>query len=167
MEIKYHLGIYNEIFTILNGINHGNQERQISMKKIQSNEIQPEVKTLLSYATSEKKVNSEYLLYIESPERVLYGYYIDQNIVGCIGIVKGDANQCEIKHIAVSPTYRGKNIGREMVRFIEEHYSFSIIYAETDQDAVTFYKNVGFLIRSLGEKYPGVERFACILNRTT
>lgn len=136
------------------------------MKLIQSSKIQPEVKTLLSYATSEKKVDREYPLYIENPERVLYGYTIEQDLVGCIGIVKGEANRCEIKHIAVSPVFRGKGIGREMIRYVEEHHAFSSIYAETDQEAVLFYKNLGFHITSLGEKYPGVERFGCLLTCT-
>ncbi len=76
------------------------------MKMIHSSKIQPEVKTLLSYATSEKKVDREYPLYIENPERVLYGYTIEQDLVG-------------------------------------------------------------FHITSLGEKYPGVERFGCLLTCTT
>ncbi len=69
------------------------------MKMIHSSKIHPEVKTLLSYATSEKKVEKEYLLYIACPERLLYGYTFEQDIVGCIGIVKREANQCEIKQI--------------------------------------------------------------------
>ncbi|MNP39986.1 hypothetical protein D3C76_1335850 [compost metagenome] len=36
------------------------------------------------------------------------------------------------------------------------------IKAETDKDTVGFYKKIGFSITSLGEKYPGVERFECI-----
>ncbi|KMN36530.1 GNAT family acetyltransferase [Lysinibacillus sp. LK3] len=136
------------------------------MKMIHSSKIHPDVKTLLSYATSEKKVDREYPLYIENPERVLYGYTIEQDLVGCIGIVKGEANRCEIKHIAVSPVFRGKGIGREMIRYVEEHHAFSSIYAETDQEAVLFYKNLGFHITSLGEKYPGVERFGCLLTCT-
>jgi hypothetical protein len=35
------------------------------------------------------------------------------------------------------------------------------IVAETDEESVQFYRNIGFIIRSLGEKYPGVERFLC------
>lgn len=33
--------------------------------------------------------------------------------------------------------------------------------AETDAEAAGFYRACGFQVRSLGEKYPGVERFAC------
>lgn len=32
------------------------------------------------------------------------------------------------------------------------------ITAETDHDAIAFYRRYGFEIQSLGEKYPGVER---------
>ena len=89
------------------------------MKMIHSSKIHPEVKTLLSYATSEKKVEKEYSLYIACPERVLYGYTFAHVTIGCIGIVKREANQCEIIHIAVSPAYRGKGIGREMIRYVD------------------------------------------------
>lgn len=78
------------------------------MKLIQSSKIHPQVKTLLAYATSEKKVEKEYSLYIACPERLLYGYTFEQDIVGCIGIVRREANQCEMKHIAVSPAYGEK-----------------------------------------------------------
>lgn len=37
--------------------------------------------------------------------------------------------------------------------------------AETDKNAVNFYRKIGFNITSLGEKYPGVERFKCTLNK--
>lgn len=40
------------------------------------------------------------------------------------------------------------------------------IQAETDQEAVGFYRKAGFVITSLGEKYPGVERFSCFFEST-
>lgn len=36
------------------------------------------------------------------------------------------------------------------------------VIAETDEEAVNFYRSIGFEVYSLGEKYPGVERFRCI-----
>ena len=103
------------------------------------------------------------MICIYMPQQGNYGYYMDQELVGCLGIELVDAHQCVIKHFAVSPVHRGKGIGGEMVQFINHHHSFSSIYAETDRDAVIFYKNIGFHITSLGEKHPGVERFAYLL----
>lgn len=44
-----------------------------------------------------------------------------------------------------------------MVKYISDKYP--LITDETDKEAVVFYRNYGSKITSLGEKYPGVERF--------
>jgi len=100
---------------------------------------------------------------MQSPVRELYGYELESEVAGCIGIEFLSPKHCEIKHIAVSPNDRGIGIGTKMISFIWEKHSLSFMFAETDKDAVNFYKNYGFKITSLGEKYPGVERFQCIL----
>ncbi|MCJ7841396.1 GNAT family N-acetyltransferase [Lederbergia sp. NSJ-179] len=133
------------------------------MKKIKANFISPQIRDLLSLATSKKNVEREYELYIQSPFRELYGYELEDEMIGCIGIELSAPKCCEIKHIAVLLKYRGEGIGSTMISFIKGKHSLSLISAETDKDAVHFYKKYGFKISSLGEKYPGVERFQCIL----
>ena len=49
-----------------------------------------------------------------------------------------------------------------MIDFILEKYLFAFVLAETDKEAVYFYKKHGFKITSLGEIYPGVEHFQCV-----
>ncbi|MDL0420149.1 GNAT family N-acetyltransferase [Caldifermentibacillus hisashii] len=120
----------------------------------------PSVRNLLSYATSINKVDIVYDNYIQSSNQQLFGFMKEDNIIGCIG-VEINLSLCEIKHIAVSPKERGNGIGSKMINFLCEKYSFTSIIAETDTDAVEFYRNFGFKITSLGEKYPGVERFLC------
>ncbi len=134
----------------------------IFMEEIKSNSIQPSLRKLLSFATSEKNIKREYDLYIQSPVRKLYSYGFENDTLGCIGIELIDKRRCEIKHIAVSPNHRGESIGSKMISFIKDKHSLSFISAETDKEAVNFYKSYGFNIISLGEKYPGVERFQCI-----
>jgi N-acetylglutamate synthase-like GNAT family acetyltransferase len=135
------------------------------MKEINSKIIHPSIRRLLSYATSEDKIDQEYEKYIQSLKRKLYGFEFEGEIVGCIGIEFISSNDCEIKHIAVSLTQRGKGIGSKMIKFVCDKHSLSFISAETDKDAVDFYRNYGFEITSLGEKYPGVERFLCVYKR--
>lgn len=126
------------------------------------------IRQLLAYATDMSKVEAVYQHYIEAPNYHLFTYSQptdrDNNhlIVGCIG-VKIDDCMCEIKHLAVSPYLRRNGIATQMIDSIRAMYTLKLICAETDHDAVQFYRRYGFTIKSLGEKYVGVERFYCEL----
>ena len=49
-----------------------------------------------------------------------------------------------------------------MVEAIREHFGSNEMAAETDAEAVGFYKRCGFRMQSLGEKYVDTERFWCV-----
>ncbi|WP_430789617.1 GNAT family N-acetyltransferase [Virgibacillus flavescens] len=121
----------------------------------------PSIKKLLAYATSENKLAKQYELYNQSQNRKLYGFKQNNSAIGCIGIEFPSPNQCEIKHIVVSPDFRGYGLGRKMIQFVIDQNYLTGITAETDKDAVGFYQKCGFQVTSLGEKYPGVERYCC------
>ncbi|TQR17996.1 GNAT family N-acetyltransferase [Psychrobacillus soli] len=123
------------------------------------------IRELLAYATSASKIDEEYKLYQGKENRKLFGYKQAEQFVGCIGVEWTTDNTCIIKQIAVSPSERGRGIGEGMIDFIIDNHSLSRISAETDQDAVDFYKKMGFTITNLGEKYPGVVRFCCEFRR--
>ncbi|UOQ91461.1 GNAT family N-acetyltransferase [Halobacillus shinanisalinarum] len=131
------------------------------MIEIHSKIIHPLIKDLLSYATSKKRIAQEYKKYIQSSNRKLYVAERKGIMAGCIGIKFIEPNVCEIKHIAVFPPERGNRIGSEMIDFIMDKHLLNSVFAETDLDAVEFYRNYGFEISDLGEKYPSVERFLC------
>jgi len=133
------------------------------MKLIHSSTIHPSVKEILSYATSESTIDREYEKYIFDTNRHLYSWEVNGEAIGCLGIEFSNEDDCLIKHIAVSPAARGNGVGRNMIDFILKEYSLEMITAETDRDAVEFYRSYGFKVTSLGEKYPGVERFLCEL----
>ena len=82
---------------------------------------------------------------------------------GCIGIEIIGANKARICHIAVVPQYRYKGIALQMIKDVLRLHQLTYVEAETDKEAVEFYKKIGFQVKSLGEKYPGVERFQCYL----
>ncbi|MDF2011367.1 GNAT family N-acetyltransferase [Priestia megaterium] len=134
------------------------------MKEINSISIDPAIKRLLSYATSEEKIDEEYNKYIRSPNRKLYSGGVNGEIISCIGVEIHNSRDGVIKHIAVLPTERGIGMGSSMIRFICKEHNLNSISAKTDKDAVLFYANFGFRITNLGEKYPGVERFLCKLD---
>ncbi|WP_161497064.1 GNAT family N-acetyltransferase [Pradoshia eiseniae] len=98
--------------------------------------------------------------YRQIPNRKLFGCQKDSQLIGCIG---GEQNSDTfiIRHIAVTQEKRGCGVGSSMIQFILNDPSIKTVIAETDKEAVSFYRKFGFHITSLGEKYPGVERFAC------
>ncbi len=120
----------------------------------------PELKSLMLEATSEQKVDAQYLTYINNPNWFLYEWQSEAAHICCIGVeIEGDS--AEIKQIATAKPFRKMGWGHRMLEFIKIKHKLKKITAETDLEAVGFYSSEGFRIESLGEKYPGVERFLC------
>lgn len=131
------------------------------ISKITTKDI--EIVNLLSLATASNKAEAVLDEYIKSPDKDLYAKYCGNVIEGCIGIDIPEEEFVTITHIAVKKSHRKQGKASEMINFVRKVYKPSIIMAETDHEAVKFYENYGFEITSLGEKYPHVERFKCIL----
>ncbi|MGK0532728.1 MULTISPECIES: GNAT family N-acetyltransferase [Bacillus] len=83
----------------------------------------------------------------------------------CIGIEIIGTNKARICHIAVVPQYRHKGIALQMIKEVLRMHQLTYLEAETDDEAVEFYKKIGFQVKSLGEKYPGIERFHCYMEK--
>ncbi|MCP8969479.1 GNAT family N-acetyltransferase [Ectobacillus ponti] len=133
----------------------------MKMKKMTEQIIQPELYDLLSLAAAADKIPAIYKEYVINKNRGLYAWMENENIVGCIGIELSGAGAAEICHLAVAPSCQRKGIAGNMIRRVCRLYHLQQLTAETDADAVGFYRSCGFAVSSLGEKYPGVERFFC------
>ncbi|MEC0230687.1 GNAT family N-acetyltransferase [Paenibacillus alba] len=121
------------------------------------------IQELLSYSVFPDPDRLEQTIqqYKEDLNLWLYGYESEGILVGIIGFRINDDQEMTITHLAVEPESRGVGFGRGIIlEIIEDMHPLRIV-AETDEEAVQFYRNIGFVIRSLGEKYPGVERFMC------
>ncbi len=101
--------------------------------------------------------------YQEHPDQLILGAEANGELVGFIGLRRGPPSAAVIRHLAVRRDHRGEGVARQAIRRICEIYQFREVSAETDRDAVGFYRRVGFAVESLGEKYPGTERFLCRL----
>jgi ribosomal protein S18 acetylase RimI-like enzyme len=123
-----------------------------------------EVKALLGECMwpDDDKIQNELNQYFEWGARELFGEVNDDKLVGLIGVIYETADAVELKHIAIHADFRGKGIGSKLINEFIKAKKIVRIKAETDQDAVGFYKKMGFAITSLGEKYAGVERFECV-----
>jgi ribosomal protein S18 acetylase RimI-like enzyme len=86
-------------------------------------------------------------------------------IIGVMVISFIDVDSAEIVGIATSETFRLRGGGRFMIDAAMERFELLSLYAETDDDAVGFYRTVGFDIRECTQVYGGesVTRYDCIL----
>lgn len=94
----------------------------------------------------------------------MLGFYEGDALIGIAGYEKVSPEKAMLLHIAVDAQQRGNGIGKRMIDYICKETQITTLEAETDRSAVAFYRRSGFQITSLGEKYPGVERFQCVLH---
>lgn len=97
--------------------------------------------------------------YRRDPGCVVLGASIGHARVGVVGYTV-DGGDAIVLHIATRDDYRRRGVGRRLLDAVREATpGRRRLVAETDSDAMGFYVANGFVAESLGERYPGVERF--------
>ena len=73
----------------------------------------------------------------------------------------------EIIGIAVSENCRHNGIGRYMIQQVMDLEQLEVVSAQTDDDAVVFYRRCGFTVETEIKEYPNgaVNRYNCELKR--
>ncbi|GAB6988848.1 GNAT family N-acetyltransferase [Paenibacillus pini] len=123
----------------------------------------PEVAELISYTVfpDDQSVEKAISQYENQDNMQLYGFEDQELLIGLIGFERSE-DSLIIHHIAVIPENRGIGYGRGMILELMTDQKPLRVIAETDEESVQFYRNIGFEVQSLGELFPGVERFRCV-----
>lgn len=103
----------------------------------------------------------EVLVYYKAEYHFLIGSFLEENLVGVIGIEIKDSKAI-IKHLSVLEKYRTQGIGKGMVNYIINQFPIKSIFAETDDEAKEFYKKLGFNYSQFQGKYG--KRYKCSLD---
>ena len=77
----------------------------------------------------------------------------DDGIVGML-VMKKEADKAEIVGIAVSEKYRGHGIARQILQHAITEENLQTVFAQTDEDAVGFYRKCGFAAEEEIVEYP-------------
>ncbi len=150
--------------TAANEIKEVDQVEVINMLlNIKSYIRKAQVAELFSYAVfpDDKSIEQAVQAYESNDAWQLYGYEDGELLVGMIGYEKS-GDDLIVHHISVIPENRGLGYGRGMILEAMTKEKPKRVIAETDEEAVDFYRNIGFIVQSLGERYPGTERFRCV-----
>ena len=94
----------------------------------------------------------------------VYGYFLNEKIIGIISTQETD-KVIEIIGIAVDIKERHSGVGTNLIDYVKDKTQKPII-AETDSDAVMFYKKYGFHIeeKNVSKSNISYSRYVCTLN---
>lgn len=117
--------------------------------------------------------HSQYNPTRENMARMAAGFIADPAvaILACKGagavaglmVLRREADaRAEILGIAVQPALRGQGVGWFMVDAAMRDWALDALVAETDDDAVDFYRRCGFLVTPLDKKIEGCPRYLCV-----
>ncbi|WP_314585203.1 GNAT family N-acetyltransferase [Paenibacillus terrigena] len=122
-----------------------------------------EIRELIGYSVfpDPDRIEQAVARYQQEDQLQLYGAVEEDEVIGIVGFSMDEDQNLILQHIAVRPENREQGYGRSIMLELIGLTNPKSIVAETDENAADFYRNIGFTVFSLGEKYPGVERFRC------
>ena len=119
------------------------------------------------FMPTEEKFNNKVDLFLNDNSVKIFACFEQDKIMGIMVVSFKEQKKIEIIGIAVDVSTRGKGIGSYMINQVINNYGLLSIYAETDNDAVGFYRNNGFSITEFSETYGAetVVRYKCELTK--
>ncbi len=114
-----------------------------------------------TYETYFEKAN----LLMEDEHVYVFGSQANGKLNGIIAIKLNDNKNAEIVGIAVDSSYRNQGIGKQLITHIMNNFNIDNLFAETDDDAILFYRKCGFITEECYKTYKtGVfKRYKCNL----
>ena len=141
------------------------QNNLISFANVKASLFDPEVLTLLApsvYNPTPERLKHRAEEYAADSNVKAYACKNSEKYIGIIVFVT-ENGITEILDIAVKPEYRKHGIGRKLIDFIFTQFPIDNITAETDDEAVGFYKKCGFAVTPVGE-FCDTKRYFCKLS---
>ncbi|GGN90770.1 GNAT family N-acetyltransferase [Saccharibacillus kuerlensis] len=125
---------------------------------------EPNIAGLLELAVfpDPEHVEQAIKFYEENDEAQLLTYVEEGENLGIIGYRSSGEREITITHLAVEPESRGLGYGRGMILELMVREKPERVIAETDEEAIDFYRSVGFAVIGLGISSSGLERFRCV-----
>ncbi|MFB9312177.1 GNAT family N-acetyltransferase [Nocardioides plantarum] len=121
------------------------------------------VAALLRRAMSDHSAQQELGAYEARADRDLYGWSVDHELVSVAGI-SNDRPDAELLHLATSLEHERHGHAGALLHAAFTELALRQLVAETDGDAVDFYRITGFEIASVASAWPG-SRYRCTLRR--
>jgi len=129
---------------------------------------EPDILKLLApsvFNPTEERLLNRAKKYQEDENTNIYAYKDNGEHKGIV-IFKIINNSATILDIAVKPEYQGHGIGSKLIDFIFNSFNVDSITAETDDDAIEFYKKYGFTVADTKVEFD-TKRYVCVCGSVT
>ena len=119
------------------------------------------------FMPTEEKFNIKVDQYLNDHSVKIFACFEQNKILGVMVGSFIEQKKIEIIGIAVDASVRGKGVASYMINQVVNNYGLLSVYAETDNDAVGFYRNNDFKIVEFSETYGNetVVRYKCELTK--
>jgi ribosomal protein S18 acetylase RimI-like enzyme len=140
----------------------GTMQRFIDVKELLQNKELLSILALSIYNPTEERLNNRAMTYMNNPSTAIYAIQEDDLFIGIIVLDIADREKIEILNIAVASYHQKAGVGSSLINNCIEKFHPKEIIAETDDDAVGFYRRFRFEVGDLGDKYgAGIRRYQC------
>ena len=104
--------------------------------------------------------------YLNDDNIKIFACICDNNVLGVMVLSFDEGNNAEIIGIAVEKEFRNRGIASCIISEVAKRYKLNKIVAETDDDAVEFYRKTGFSVDEFSATYDTetVTRYKCELS---
>lgn len=126
----------------------------------------PDILKLLApsvYNPTEERLLNRAKKYQEDKETNVYVYKEDNEYKGIV-VFEIVNNSATILDIAVKSKHQGQGIGSKLIDFIFNSFNVDNVIAETDDDAIGFYKKYGFAVAKTETKF-NTKRYICVCDK--
>ncbi|TMK93300.1 MAG: GNAT family N-acetyltransferase [Actinobacteria bacterium] len=122
---------------------------------------EPAVRRVLEQSHGSTEAREEACAHDRSGEWTFIGWQEGEEILACAGAEQLTGGTIGIRSIAVAPAWRHRGLGRTLLDSLAGRAGASMVVAETDDDAVGFYRRCGFAIEDAPPKF-GRPRYWCV-----
>jgi len=122
---------------------------------------EPAVRRVLERSHGSTEALEEACAHYRSGEWTFIGWQEGEEILACAGAEQLTGGTIGIRSIVVAPAWRHRGLGRTLLDSLAGRAGASMVVAETDDDAVGFYRRCGFAIEDAPPKF-GRPRYWCV-----
>ena len=129
---------------------------------------EPDILKLLApsvYNPTEERLMNRARRYQEDENTNIYAYKDNNQYKSIVVFMVSDIT-ATILDIAVNPEHQGQGIGSKLIDFIFNSFNVNSIIAETDDDAIGFYKKYGFTVADTKVEFD-TKRYVCVCGSVT